>query len=52
MLQTEADTFTDVLESNISGKTDNRLPVKEFVHGYGTSSCSIHILSSSNINDE
>ena len=44
--------FTDVLESNISGKTDKRLAVKEFAHGYGTCSCLIHILSSSNVNNE
>jgi hypothetical protein len=52
MSQTEADTFTDLQESNISGKTDNRLAVKEFVHGYGTCSCLIHILSSSDVNNE
>ena len=49
MLQTEADTLTDVLEGNISGKTDNRLAVEEFVYDYGTYSCLIHILSSSDI---
>jgi hypothetical protein len=46
---TKADTFTDVLESNISCNTDSRLAVQEFARGYGTCSCLVYILSSSNI---
>jgi hypothetical protein len=48
MLQGKADTFTDILESNISREIDNRLAVQKFARGYGTFTCFIPIPSSSN----